>query len=114
MEENLFLISYGEIALKGDNRPFFERILVQRIKQALGRFEKYKIQRTHGRIYCFVIGPEEDVINALKKTPATTTYIHIGNVMFISPFLSAFVTVYAFILIIRRKTNKFPIEKHAF
>lgn len=67
MEENLYLISYGEIALKGENRPFFERILAQRIKQALGKFEKYRIQRTHGRIYCFVKGPKEDVIDSLKK-----------------------------------------------
>jgi len=65
--ENLYLISYGEIALKGENRPFFERILVQRIKQALGGFEKYKVQRTHGRIYCYVQGPEEDVIDSLKR-----------------------------------------------
>jgi len=65
--ENLYLISYGEIALKGENRPFFERILIQRIKQALGRFEKYRIQKDHGRVYCFVEGPKEDVIDSLKR-----------------------------------------------
>jgi thiamine biosynthesis protein ThiI len=65
--ENLYLISFGEIALKGENRPFFERILIQRIKQALRSFENVRVQKTHGRIYCFVDGSREEVIDHLKK-----------------------------------------------
>lgn len=64
---NLYLISFGEIALKGENRPFFERILLQRIKQALRNFENVRVENTHGRIYCFVEGPREEVIGSLKK-----------------------------------------------
>lgn len=64
---NLYLVSFGEIALKGENRPFFERILIQRIKQALSNFENIFIRKTHGRIYCFVDGPKEEVIGRLKK-----------------------------------------------
>ncbi|WP_422443700.1 tRNA uracil 4-sulfurtransferase ThiI [Thermoanaerobacterium sp. DL9XJH110] len=65
--ENLYLISFGEIALKGENRPFFERILMQRIKGALRGFENIRVEKTHGRIYCFADGPRQEVINALKK-----------------------------------------------
>lgn len=65
--DNLYLISFGEIALKGDNRPFFERILMQRIKQALKPYDNVKIQKTHGRIYCFAEGSREDIIESLSK-----------------------------------------------
>jgi thiamine biosynthesis protein ThiI len=65
--ENLYLISFGEIALKGENRPFFERILMQRIKGSLRGFENIRVEKTHGRIYCFADGPRQEVINALKK-----------------------------------------------
>ena len=33
--ETVLLVRYAEIHLKGLNRPFFERLLVDRIKQAL-------------------------------------------------------------------------------
>ncbi|MDD4569081.1 MAG: tRNA 4-thiouridine(8) synthase ThiI [Tepidanaerobacteraceae bacterium] len=66
--ESLYLISFGEIALKGANRPFFERILMQGIKKALTPFdENVKLQKTHGRIYCFTKAPREKVMDSLKK-----------------------------------------------
>ncbi|AEE91738.1 putative tRNA sulfurtransferase [Tepidanaerobacter acetatoxydans Re1] len=78
--ESLYLISFGEIALKGGNRPFFERILMQRIKQALRPYdENVRLQKTHGRIYCFTKAPREKVINALKK---------VFGIVYISPVLS--------------------------
>jgi len=46
---NCTLIHYGEIALKGKNRPFFENILVKNIKEAIG--EKTAIQKDFGRFY---------------------------------------------------------------
>lgn len=65
--ENTFLISFGELGLKGENRPYFERILVQNIKEALKNFEKVEVRRTHGRIYVNAAGEREAVINRLKK-----------------------------------------------
>ncbi|MGB9840062.1 tRNA uracil 4-sulfurtransferase ThiI [Thermovenabulum sp.] len=65
--ENTFLISFGELGLKGENRPYFERILVQNIKEALKNFEKVEVKRTHGRIYVNAVGEREAVINRLKK-----------------------------------------------
>ena len=52
--ESLYLISFGEIALKGENRPYFERFLMQRIKEALLPYdENVQLTKTHGRIYCY-------------------------------------------------------------
>ena len=66
--ENLYLISFGEIALKGENRPYFERILMRRIKKAIKPYdENVRLQKTHGRIYCFSVAPEAEVLSALKK-----------------------------------------------
>lgn len=66
--ERLYLISFGEIALKGENRPFFERILVQRIKQVIMTYDKnVRLKNVHGRIYCFTQAPKEKVAEALKK-----------------------------------------------
>ncbi|NLZ52838.1 MAG: tRNA 4-thiouridine(8) synthase ThiI [Thermoanaerobacteraceae bacterium] len=65
---NLYLISFGEIALKGENRPFFERLLMQRIKQALLPYdENIQLKKTHGRIYCYTKASQEQVINSLKN-----------------------------------------------
>lgn len=78
--ESLYLISFGEIALKGENRPFFERILMQRIKKALRPYdENIRLQKTHGRIYCFTEAPREKVINSLKK---------VFGIVYISPAIS--------------------------
>lgn len=65
--ESIYLLSFGEIGLKGENRPFFERILIKRIKQALEGFEGLDVKKTHGRIYVRVAGPQDEVIERLKK-----------------------------------------------
>ena len=45
----MILVRYGEIHLKGLNRPFFERLLLQALKGALRRFEGAKVSRGDGR-----------------------------------------------------------------
>lgn len=64
---NLYLISYSEIGLKGENRWFFEDTLVKRIKEALKDFEDVNISKTHGRIYLKVKAPKEEVLKRLRK-----------------------------------------------
>jgi thiamine biosynthesis protein ThiI len=44
------LIHYGEIALKGLNRPFYERKLVENIKRALEGEEYAGVKHIHGRL----------------------------------------------------------------
>ncbi len=64
----LYLIRYGEIALKGKNRYFFENTLLKNIKRALGDLE-VKVTREHTRVYTRVIHPEdaEEVRKRLQK-----------------------------------------------
>ena len=55
--QRVILVRYAEIHLKGLNRPFFERLLVDRIKQALEPI-RVNVEREQGRI--FVYGGEEE------------------------------------------------------
>ncbi len=67
MMEALILIRYGEIALKGKNRGYFEKALFNNLKNALRDFAA-RVVRRHGRF--FVHGPaleEEKMIERLSK-----------------------------------------------
>lgn len=64
---DIILIKYGELALKGDNRAFFENKLVKNIKEALKGYDGIKVEKTHGRIYVECGGNVNEVIDKLKK-----------------------------------------------
>ncbi len=51
MSYDLILVRYGEIALKGKNRAFFEERLAQNIRNVLKDYANIKVRRTFGRIY---------------------------------------------------------------
>lgn len=63
--ENVVLVRYAEIHLKGLNRPFFERILIQRIKESL-KPNNVNIVREQGRIFVFGIN-DADISNACSS-----------------------------------------------
>lgn len=63
--EKVLLVRYTEIHLKGLNRPYFERALVDNMKRAL-RGMQPKIEREHGRIYVRGIS-EEDFPEAQER-----------------------------------------------
>ncbi len=66
--EGLLLVRYGEIALKGNNRPFFEKKLVQGIKNNLDGLE-YSVERQHGRIFVkFNMIDKEEIIERVTNT----------------------------------------------
>lgn len=50
-ERNTFIVRCGEVALKGLNKPYFERMLVERIKKVLKKFEGVSIKRNEGLIF---------------------------------------------------------------
>jgi thiamine biosynthesis protein ThiI len=58
------LLRYGEIFLKGHNRGFFERRLVENLRRAVAGIPGAKIERTHGRVLAWP--PADDA--AGKKT----------------------------------------------
>ncbi len=63
--ERVILVRYAEIHLKGLNRPFFERLLVDRIKQALYPV-KANVEREQGRIFVYGVG-EENLSDCMDK-----------------------------------------------
>ena len=56
--EHVLLIRYGEIHLKGLNRPFFENKLINNIKFAV-RGMNASVKREQGRIYVSGIADED-------------------------------------------------------
>lgn len=48
--KSIFVIHYGELALKGGNRSWFENRLVRNIRRALESFEGVRVDRIYGRI----------------------------------------------------------------
>ncbi len=63
--ERVILVRYAEIHLKGLNRPFFERLLVDRIKQALYPV-KANVEREQGRIFVYGID-EQNLADCMDK-----------------------------------------------
>lgn len=63
--ESLLLIRYGEIHLKGLNRPFFERRLVENIQKALSGMG-VEVRREQGRFYVWGLR-EADMEEALER-----------------------------------------------
>ncbi|HEY5584508.1 MAG TPA: tRNA uracil 4-sulfurtransferase ThiI [Ruminiclostridium sp.] len=55
--KKIILVRYGEIILKGLNRPVFEDMLIGNIKSAIYKFGKVKVIKSQGRIY---IEPEDE------------------------------------------------------
>jgi thiamine biosynthesis protein ThiI len=65
--ESVLLIKYGEIMLKGLNRPVFEKQLERNIKKILSGYFKFNISKEHGRFYLDIEGDESDLRNAAVK-----------------------------------------------
>ena len=63
--EKVLLVRYAEIHLKGLNRPFFERLLVDRIKQALNPVHPV-VEREQGRIFVYGI-PEDEISECVDR-----------------------------------------------
>lgn len=63
--ERVLLVRYAEIHLKGLNRPFFERLLVERIKRALDPLEP-NVEREQGRVFVYGV-PEQSVDDCVDR-----------------------------------------------
>lgn len=50
-EQNILIVRCGEVALKGMNKPYFERMLVDRIRRNLKDFQGVEIRRSEGLIF---------------------------------------------------------------
>ncbi len=70
---NCILIHYSEIALKGRNRIFFEKKLIENIKSALSS-EKPFVKRLSGRIMLIHDGSEKKIRERLMKVPGISSF----------------------------------------
>ncbi len=81
MKYHAFLIKYSEIAIKGNNRKYFEDALVKQIRFHLRKVEgDFTVKKTQGRIYveCSGAYDQEDVIEELQ---------HVFGILWICPVL---------------------------
>ena len=60
------LARYGELWLKGRNRPAFERRLVKNVRAALAAFEGVRVERRHGQLTVVPGGRAGDVARRLQ------------------------------------------------
>lgn len=64
--KELLMIRYGEIYLKGQNRPFFIKLLVSRVKQAI-KNQGAKVWVSDSRIYVSDYADKEECISKISK-----------------------------------------------
>lgn len=69
-EQHIFIVRCGEVALKGMNKPYFERMLAERIRKLLKRkFENFEVKRQEGLIFVRADKsyPKEELIGEISK-----------------------------------------------
>lgn len=64
-EPNAILVRYGEIGLKGRNRPFFEELLARRLREALPPSMEARVRTFRGRLVVHV--PPGDMEQAMAR-----------------------------------------------
>lgn len=78
---NLYLIRYGEIALKGENRSMFEDVLKSNIKKSIKKEDKnVTIYKTPGRIFLETEAEQNIVTNRLSKIPGLVSFSPVKEV----------------------------------
>ncbi|MBQ6455585.1 MAG: tRNA 4-thiouridine(8) synthase ThiI [Mogibacterium sp.] len=64
MEKKLYIVRCGEVALKGMNKPYFEKVLLERVRKAIECFDDAEARWIEGLMFVRVPAsvPEDDVI----------------------------------------------------
>ena len=62
-----FVVIYGEIGLKGDNRRFFETRFIKNIRESLKDLGRFSYDRSRGRIIISSQGTEREVADRLSR-----------------------------------------------
>lgn len=79
--KKIILVRYGEIILKGLNRPVFEEKLVGNIKRALYGIGKIEVTRSQGRIYIEPFEEGYDFQKALDKLTRVFGIVSVSPVL---------------------------------
>ncbi|WP_091226900.1 tRNA uracil 4-sulfurtransferase ThiI [Fontibacillus panacisegetis] len=74
MQYDMLLLRFGEIAIKGKNRPRFEKAALSHVKSLLRSFPNVQVVKDFGRIYVVLNGePSSQVIDRLKNVFGITS-----------------------------------------
>lgn len=66
--EKVLIIRYGEISLKGLNRPYFENTLLKNVRRSIKHIGDMKVYKSHGRLYIDLEDyDEEEIIETVTK-----------------------------------------------
>ena len=67
--QNIYIVRCGEVALKGLNKPYFERMLMDRIRKILKQYKGTEVRREGGLIVVRTAPdlPGETVIREISK-----------------------------------------------
>ena len=68
-QEHIFIVRCGEVALKGMNKPYFERMLAERIRKLLKKFDGVSVYRHEGLIFVRADGQldQQQIIKEISK-----------------------------------------------
>lgn len=69
-ERNIFIVRFGEVALKGQNKPYFEKLLVERIRKLVKKLGDIEVKRKEGLIF----------IRSDKSIPKDSVIREVGKV----------------------------------
>ena len=67
MKADIVLLKYGEIALKGLNRPVFEKRLVKNIKEAVAPLGEFSVRKSQSMVYVEPLSDDIDMEKALER-----------------------------------------------
>ncbi len=75
--EKVISVSFGEIALKGKNRGYFEHQLITKIRKVIKEFSGINVYRDQGKLY--IECKEEDINDIIRKVK------NVFGIIYISP-----------------------------
>ena len=68
-DRNVYIVRCGEVALKGMNKPYFERLLVERMRKLLRNYDNMDIRRYQGLVFVYADKkhPKDSIIKEISK-----------------------------------------------
>ena len=114
---NVILIRFNEIHLKGGNKKYFTKLLYNNIKDALKEFD-YKLENIQNRLVIRDYTEEDEIIEALKAVfgvHSISKAIEIdNNVELIKDYVSKMEVNCTFKCNVNRADKSFPIKSNDF
>lgn len=77
MKADIILLKYGEISLKGLNRPMFEKQLLANVAKALAPLGKFSIRKSQSTVYVEPLGDDIDMQAATERLPKVFGIVNI-------------------------------------